>query len=62
MVPQAALSEVVEKTRCRAMRELVLELGLRIDGRQFDELQPFECEVCFPAETVSAAHGRWDTF
>ena len=56
------ISEVVTKFVKKAMRSLILDEGMRADGRAMDELRPITCEVGFlPRVHGSAVFTRGET-
>ncbi|CAL4968223.1 unnamed protein product [Urochloa decumbens] len=56
------LSKAVDTVRKQVIRKRIIEEGLRVDGRQFDEVRPLYCESnTYPVLHGSALFSRGDT-
>ncbi|WVZ74583.1 hypothetical protein U9M48_022748 [Paspalum notatum var. saurae] len=56
------LSKAVDTVRKQVIRKRIIEEGLRVDGRQLDEVRPLYCESnTYPALHGSALFSRGDT-
>ncbi|KAK3158463.1 hypothetical protein QOZ80_2AG0137560 [Eleusine coracana subsp. coracana] len=56
------LSKAVDTVRKQVIRNRIIEKGLRVDGRQLDEVRPLYCEAStYPALHGSALFSRGDT-
>ncbi len=49
----AKISEYFDKLKKNVIRQMVLDTGIRLDGRKCDEIRPIWCEVAY----LPAAHG-----
>jgi polyribonucleotide nucleotidyltransferase len=59
---QAEISAIISDLKKQIVRRVVLEEGLRIDGRQFDEVRPITCETgLLPRPHGSALFTRGET-
>ncbi|TVU29213.1 hypothetical protein EJB05_20771, partial [Eragrostis curvula] len=56
------LSKAIDTVRKQVIRNRIIEKGLRVDGRQLDEVRPLYCESStYPALHGSALFSRGDT-
>jgi polyribonucleotide nucleotidyltransferase len=58
----AKISEYFDKLKKNVIRQMVLDTGIRLDGRKCDEIRPIWCEVAYlPAAHGSAIFNRGET-
>ena len=58
----AKISEYFDKLKKNVIRQMVLDTGMRLDGRKCDEIRPIWCEVAYlPAAHGSAIFNRGET-
>ena len=58
----AKISEYFDKLKKNVIRQMVLDTGVRLDGRKCDEIRPIWCEVAYlPAAHGSAIFNRGET-
>ena len=58
----AKISEYFDKLKKNVIRQMVLDSGIRLDGRKCDEIRPIWCEVAYlPAAHGSAIFNRGET-
>ncbi|MBK9583733.1 MAG: polyribonucleotide nucleotidyltransferase [Saprospiraceae bacterium] len=58
----AKISEYFDKLKKNVIRQMVLDTGIRLDGRNCDEIRPIWCEVAYlPAAHGSAIFNRGET-
>lgn len=56
------ISEYYEKLKKNIIRQMVLDTGIRLDGRKLDEIRPIWCEVAYlPSAHGSAVFTRGET-
>ncbi len=56
------ISEYFDKLKKNVIRQMVLDTGIRLDGRKCDEIRPIWCEVAYlPATHGSAIFNRGET-